>query len=126
MDNYVGPDKVGTARAHLAHACFKCADLGHISRNCPKRNPPGQGGNRRPQVNNIELTDATAESGEAVREYSDSHGESETSNAYSGAAVTKAIAGYNAWHNVPTTPRAPARGNTSGQSLGPQGSGRKC
>ena len=105
--------------------CFKCNQVGHISRNCPKKKPQGQGGRR---VNNVEIPDATEETGESVREYSDGNDESgyESANAYSGAAITNAIAGYNAWHNVPTVPRHPAMGNTTGRSLGPQGSGHRC
>ena len=100
--------------------CFNCGQQGHLSRQCPKKKPQGQRG---PRVNNIELADAAEETGDEVREYGDDNDEAAGANAYSGAAVVNAIAGYNAWHNLP---RNSAAGNSTGQSLGPQGSGRRC
>ena len=100
--------------------CFNCGQQGHLSRQCPKKKPQGPRG---PRVNNIEPPEAADETGEEVREYGDDNNEAAGGNAYSGAAVVNAIAGYNAWHNLP---RNSAAGNSTGQSLGPQGSGRRC
>ena len=99
--------------------CFNCGQQGHLSRQCPKKKPQGRG----PRVNNIEPPEAADENGEEVREYGDDNDEAAGGNAYSGAAVVNAIAGYNAWHSLP---RNSAVGNSTGQSLGPQGSGRRC
>ena len=104
-------------------ACFKCNEVGHMARNCPKKKPQRPGGRR---VNNVEIPDANEETGENVREYTDGNEQPENINAYSGAAIANAVAGYNAWHNVPNTPRNPAMGNSTGQSLGPRGSGHRC
>ena len=74
-------------------------------------------------MNNIVLIDTAEETGDEVREYGDENDDAAGANAYSGAAFFNAIARYNAWHNLP---RNAAVGNSTGQSLGPQGSGCRC